>query len=181
MPFGPTFSINFHVRLNLLICATRIMRKPLLYHFRPSFWHQKSINKSCLFKPSSWKSNFSFSLDKKMVDLGAPSKIQRAPERDQTKKQVVPKWCLKHGVAPITLYVEKNKYMQKHPVDRTFVAFYLFPLRFHLFGNAKNIEKHQADRPSEIYWPPKGKPTKNQEAPSVRRFSMYLASLTLAI
>ena len=52
------------------------MRKPLLCNFRPSFWHQKSINKLCFFKPPFWRSlsSFYFIFCQTIQALGTPSK-----------------------------------------------------------------------------------------------------------
>ena len=58
------------------------MQKCSFFQFQAShFWHQKSINKSCFFKPRSWIIFFLFYLDLfKNGRLGDPFKIQWAPK-----------------------------------------------------------------------------------------------------
>ena len=154
-------------------------------------------NKLCFSKPTSWTSFFSFYFDLfQKMSIWGPLQNPVGVKTGSKNCHVAPKMSNTSDWKGI-IWSRKRTYMQKRLVDWTFV---FFRFRFSLFtfsnlsgtavkqymiclffGCAKYIEKHLADRPSEIQWPPKGKPKKQREGRSVRCFSMHLASPTLAV
>ena len=169
------------------------MRKHRFYNFRPSILASK-IHQRILFVQAPFLEVIVhiFYVFKNW-SIWDPFKIQWAPKRDQQIDQVAKYWT--NNYVALSDRIGKRKYMHKRQVDRSFVfsilfLFYLPTLAVQLstsiwfvvlFGSAQCIGKHQADVPSEIQWHQKGSQTKNQEGPSVRRFSMYLASPTLPV
>ena len=95
----PPFLIHFRDHLNLLNCNKYNAKNVLFTISGLPIWHQKPINKSCLFKPPSWTSFFYFMLIvSKKLTLGTPSKSSGRQNGTQIIK-VVPK-CWKSLVDP---------------------------------------------------------------------------------
>ena len=110
----------------------------------------------------------------KMLDFGTHSK---SSGRQNTKWRP-------NGVPIIVMHsllaLSKNANTSKNAKWIGPSFFLLLFVRSDYLGSVKYIEKHQADGPSEIQWPPKGKPI-NKQKRSTRCFCMYLVSSTLAV
>ena len=169
------------------------MQKPLFYNFRPFILASKFNQRIMFFQTSCLEVDILISLFFIKGSFWDPFKIQRAPTRDRqsTKWRNVGEQYRGGTLSGPTRKTQVHAETPSGLNLRFSFVFFIFIILavqmstntwfFMFFGNAKYIEKHQAEEPSEIRWQPKRKQQQQQqqqqqkqEAPSAGRFSMYL-------